>query len=260
MDFDTGMFVRSIYELYSRKNFSKLAQMSNRMLDITDPDRPKAMLTKKERRGLINDWSGMSRQERSYHQREIVKRVKHSLLDFSLLYENLPENRRKEIFEVGDNPTDEEANQLLDGLIDTIAFFYLSLNGESDEKGAYYRPLGRPFSSVLRPGVAKAERRRATRPHWHSVVNVNFSVETSEIAETDVDRIIEKIAEGNATELSGGEARSLIELADKSETHSSAFMEGWDDLGQQIQERREKRDDIRTQEDWDEIAERSDNE
>lgn len=206
-------------------------------------------------------YTGTNAKQQRYERREaIAKRTRQAFHDFAQLYDTVDEHERNRIFNVSEDPTTDEANQLLDSLIDTVAFLYLSMNGGSDRGGAYYRPLGRPFQSILEPGVEKAEQQRATQPSRFSVVNAHLTVDASDIEKTDVERMIDKVAEGDLSDLSGGEARGLLELADKAENQGSLFISGWRELGEKIQQRRAERDDILTQEDWEEIRNLSDEE
>jgi len=96
-----------------------------------------------------------------------------------------------------------------------------------------------------------------------SKVNVDFNVEVDSLEPADVDRIVDKIAEGNVDELSGGEIRSLIRIVDNNDSfpEKTTFgVGGWEDLGKQIAERREERDDIITREEWEKFADLPDEE
>lgn len=280
MDFDTGMFVRSMYRYNSRKSFSKWGKMSKKMLDKTDSDRPYAMLTTDQRSGLINDWRGIApkrkrQRSRSRDQLEIVKRVRHSLLDFSLLFEDLPKKRRAEIFDIDYPPTDDEeeaeqeaaANALQDGLVDMIAFLFLLLEDDPMADGSHPWTRRLTFRRVLKSGVSKAVKRiEGDSLSWLATVDVDYrGVEIIEPESIDTDRVIDKIAEGNVTELSGPEARWLIQLADSNDSlpdsrTGSWGVDGWEDLGQRIAERRSNRDDIITPEDKEELADMSEDE
>lgn len=209
------------------------------MLDTTDPDRPKAMLTKDERQGLINDWSGMSRQERSYHQREIVKRVRNSILDFSLLYEKLPENRRREISDVGENPTTDEMNDFHEGLVDTIAFLYRLCKDKrgSGEGGYQYRPA--TFHQLLEAGISKAETDRQPESEEKPIIDVTFDVDVHEPTDAQIENVIDRMAHQSAATLSGPEARALLHAIDP---HSNLYGDGTKALERLQKEREEHRE------------------
>jgi hypothetical protein len=231
-----------------------------------------AVLTDGQRQYLQGDSSGYTSSSQTDYEKAIVRRVYNSYLDLSLICKNLPESRREEIFDIGCPPADDEeeqkldmaANTLHDGLNDTIALLFLLLEGDYKSTGMHDQIRQLTFRRVLKPGVSKAVKHlEGYEWPWIPSVDVDFNVEVSEPDAVGLDRTIDKIAEGNVDELSGGEIRSLIGIVDTNESFpgkSTFGVGGWEDLGEQIQERRAERDDIITREYMEELAELPDEE
>lgn len=233
-----------------------------------------AVLTEGQRQYLRGDRSGYTSSSQTDYEKAIARRVYNSYIDLSLIFKNLPENRREEIFDIGNRPgnnKDEEeqkmtANNLYDGLNDTVAFLFLLLEDEYNSSGAHGQIQDLTFRRVLDSGVSKAVKQiESGSSPWPPTVEVDFNVETSEPEWADANRIIDKIAEGSVDELSGAKARWFIQFMDKLENdalsqHKGWGVEGWEDLRKQIEERRAERDDIITREDMEELADLPDEE
>lgn len=231
-----------------------------------------AVLTEGQRKYLQNDRSGYTSSSQTDYEKAIARRMYNSIIDLSLIFQNLPESRREEIFDMGCPPANDEeeqklntaANELHDGLNDTIAFLFLLLEGDYKSKGMHDQTRQLTFRRILESGVSNAviELEEYEWP-WLPSVDVDFNVEVSEPNSVDLDRTIDKIAEGKVEELSSSEMRSLIRIVDNNEAFSGKTtfgVSGWEDIGKQIQERREEREDIFTREDWGEFANLSDEE
>ena len=113
------------------------------MFDAEEPDRQNAMLTRDQRQGLLTNWTGRSRQERSYHQRALVERVQNTLKDFWLLCDHLSETRRSEIFDA--EPGTDEYWSIQNDITRAIEFLYTGVGGE------------RGFRGPLKHGVSEGE-------------------------------------------------------------------------------------------------------
>lgn len=231
-----------------------------------DGKRETATLSNGHRKYLLGDRSGYASGTQTDYEKAIARRVFNTYLDFTTILDELPEHRRKEIFDIGHPPendeqeaiNDEKANDLQDGLVDMIAFMFLLLESEDQPTGGHDRIRQLRFRSVLESGVSKAvkELEEYEWP-WIPSVNVDFNVEVNEPEAVDINRTVDKIAEGNVEELSGAEARTLIQLVDNNEgfpEKSDFGVGGWGDLGTQIKKRREERDDIVTREDMNKFA------
>lgn len=170
------------------------------MLDKDDPDRQSAMLTPDQRQGMMNNWCGMDRKQRSYLQRATVSRVENSLRDFRLLEEHLSSDRRDEIFDV--RPGMREHDQLQRDVQAAIAFMYAGLGGESG------------FREPLRWGVADGEVALGNVEH-HLDIQPRFAVDVLERID---DRAVAEAVENEEWDrLSAKDVFTFIKLAARSD-------------------------------------------
>lgn len=232
-----------------------------------------AMLSNAHREYLRSDGTGYASSTQSDYEKAIARRVFNTYLDFSLLIEQLPKDRRVEIFDIGYPPADDDeeekqevaANNLHDGLNDTIAFLFLLLENEHRSPGMHDQIRQLTFRRVLTAGVSKAVKQLEDWSWpWLPTVDVDFNVQTNEPEWADVNRVIDKIAAGNADELSGAKARWFIQFIGELEndplSQEKWDIGGWEDLGEQIQQRRAESEDIITREDMNEFADLPDEE
>jgi hypothetical protein len=177
-----------------------------------------------------------SRQSRSHHRREIAKRTRQAFHDFALLYEVLDEHERNRIFDV-DEPGDEreQTEPFYNALIDTIAFLYLSLEGEVGSDGNLTRSFSMPFDSVLSFGVKRGEKARHPERELLLVtsdfeVDVNYGVDPYKFK-----RAIDKLARQEYSELT---EREMFEILFRfGEMYGR---ESYTRLTERIQDRREE--------------------
>jgi len=128
-------------------------------------ERPRAVLTSDDRSFLLDDPLKPEDHERSERARtgkisRIRKRVRHALLDFTLLDQCLDAEDRKRIFD----PTgraEESSDEILGSVVGLVAFLY-----------AGHQDAGYQFEDSLYAGVREAERRDG----W--VVDPEFSIGT----------------------------------------------------------------------------------
>lgn len=161
-----------------------------------DYERQEAMLTKGERKFLMSDRSGYSRQSQ-YEFREVIKeRVKHSILDFSLLLEHWPEEEREEVF--ADLMNDERGQE---GLADMIAVFYLETR------------FSNRFDHLFGRGIRKAEDSMAgDNPYSVHVQQAREFIERVHVGDTE--HALEKFSRGRKGihEMTDMEMRVLLQL------------------------------------------------
>lgn len=199
-----------------------------------------------EHRGFLTDVDKLflqggkaydSKQQRYDRRRAIRERTREAFKDFSVLYGSLSEEERNKIFDVGESDTDRETlNEFQDGLVDTIAFMYVSLEGESDSDAVHHRTFRVPFDTILQQGVKKGEADRRPGEPFRIMVNVDFDVDVSNMEMLDTERAIDKIARLRSNELTEKEMRSLLHGFDP----ARGLHGDWDDLSDRIRERRDE--------------------
>lgn len=156
-------------------------------------NRSNAMLTKGNREFLKSDGSGYHRQTQKDHRDTIRRRVKDTILDFSLLFEHWPEEERNEVFR---ELMDE--NGSIDELVDVFAFLYSAAH------------VSGAFTEALERGVRKAEYRQSSLEVPHHATQVKFEVERFPKAGLSAVDKYQKGPEGIA-ELTEAEARLLLD-------------------------------------------------
>ncbi|QLD88285.1 hypothetical protein HWV07_04245 [Natronomonas salina] len=199
-----------------------------------------------EHRGFLTDVDKLflqggkaydSKQQRYERRRAIRERTREAFKDFAVLYGSLSEEERNKIFDVGESVTDQEAlNEFQDGLVDTIAFMYLSLEGESDSDAIYHRSFRVPFDTILKQGVKKGEADRQPGETLRIRIAVDFDVDVSNMEMIDAERAIDKIARLRDNELTEKEMQSLLHGFDP----ARGIHGDWDDLSDRIRERRDE--------------------
>lgn len=173
--------------------------------DAEDPDRDRGILSDADRRYLLADrdeWvSERTKQAESRRRNAIQKRVQNALLDFHLLVEYWPAERRDELF-AADVGTAEDA-ELQAVLSDVIRFMYAGLGGPQR------------FERPLREGVEKGE---VTLGNVESglLVSVDFDVDYS--TAHDIRGVIEDIRGGEWSEISSTDILALFRFAQSTNT------------------------------------------
>ncbi|MFC6723445.1 hypothetical protein ACFQE1_03375 [Halobium palmae] len=164
----------------------------------TDVERKRGVLTKKDREYLLGNITYESQQERNRRQ-HIRRRVKNSIIDFSLL-DRLESRDRKQIIASlrneagkGDDQAEGESQQLLSGLTGIARFLYLASTD-----------AGIPFSEILKEGIRQAEKERtgqlvadvdlnieylSTDPHKIDDVFIGLDVEMDSLSEEEREEV-----------------------------------------------------------------------
>lgn len=207
----------------------------------------KGFLTKVDREFLTGEreYTGDNAKQQRYERREaIAARARQAFRDFELLFDELDEQERNRIFDVGDAFTDHEAtNEFHDALVDTLAFMYLSLEGEIESNAIRHRSFRVPFDTILRQAVKRGEAARYERDLSRSRVHVEFDVDVQEGGDMlRLERAIEKVARMQFNELTEEEMYSLLYFYEPDGALQTLGGEGgYSALDERI---REKRDEL----------------
>ena len=169
-------------------------------------DRKRGILTPSDRkylRGCVE----YADENAAYNTRKRIRqRVFDSLLDFSLLFEQMEESDVQHVFMTS---TSEEEALLRSGLTHAIAFIYYA--------GFGFHP---PFEGLLKSGVSIAENKLA-EPGTRDV-SVTFEVESTQrvFTEATVDSLIQKIEQGRERELTPAELTGFVRYLAQSDEFS----------------------------------------
>ncbi|WP_331235138.1 hypothetical protein [Natronorarus salvus] len=205
-------------------------------------------LTHTDRRFLIGkkEYTGENAKQQRYQRREaIAARARQAFHDFALLYDSVDEHERDRIFDVGDDVTDYDAiNGFHDALVDTLAFIYLSLEGEVGSNTILHRgrSFSVPFDTILTQAVKKGEISRYDREMLGSMVSVEFDVDVREGADSlRTERAMDKIVRNRFNELTEEEMYSLLYSYAPGGALEVLGSGGYTRLDERV---REKRDDL----------------
>lgn len=164
---------------------------------MTDDDRERGILTPADRDYLRNP-DEYSRQASHQREQAIRKRTRDALLDSTVLFENLDEDLRKDIFGVdtgGKSPSERrEWAHVEDGAAAFIAFLYLALNERFGGGG------GGGFESTLKNAMSRV----AEENGW---ILEDFDFRAEFTRAPDSENLLEKFNAGYA---SPGEAIYLL--------------------------------------------------
>ncbi|MFB6254006.1 MAG: hypothetical protein ABEI06_05305 [Halobacteriaceae archaeon] len=125
---------------------------------------------------------------------EIRQRVQHTLFDFAILLQELEPRDRKQIFKDIRAPGERDDDQIneetyredeLGGLVQTLGFLYLGADDATIS-----------FETVLEHGISVA--RSTDQAHPFAVRGVSVTID--EELETDIEQLVEKVAEGQRLE------------------------------------------------------------
>jgi len=202
-------------------------------------------LTNTDKAFLRGEKEYETKQGRYDRRRAIAERTRQAFRDFALLCDELNEDERNRIFDVGptesaptekalqagfakafgDNdgveelPGEEELREyreeyearanLREGVVGTLGFLYLALEGPADRPIPQQRGFRYRFSQVLDGAVRWAENERRQGDIPPAVVDVTFDVDVYN-PELDYEYAVEKFARGQQNELSDREIRSLL--------------------------------------------------
>lgn len=168
--------------------------------------RKNAMLTTEDRRWLTGEktYDGQHAKQQRYQRRnDIRERVYNSVLDFTILFEDLDEEERRKIFgTVTDDGRqwDDTDPEFRDGVRDALAFFLRGI-GVSALMRAGSTGEARIPELLLETALSRAGRRDG-----FLIEEVDIDIDATEIAVPDV---LERLEAGQ--ELSSGELYLLME-------------------------------------------------
>lgn len=167
---------------------------------MADVDRPRGILTPADRRFLRGDVTLGSEQSRYDARYRIRQRTRDALFDFPLLFDELADRDREQIF-------DGRTAGLTDALADAIGFVYLgAASTDADSQ------------RIVAEGVRRAERR--LRGSDCPALDVELSVDAAD--EERVEEIAACIGDGAVHELSERDLRTLANLLAEQEDLSLA--------------------------------------
>lgn len=157
---------------------------------MADVDRSRGILTPADRRFLLGDVTLGSEQSRYDARYRIRQRTRDALLDFPLLFEQLADRDRKQVF-------DADSEEVADAIVDAIAFLYLGAS-----------TLGSDPERLLSAGIRRAERRK--RGPDCPLLDVELSVAATD--EERVDHIARCVGDGAVHDLDDRDLRVLARL------------------------------------------------
>jgi len=166
-----------------------------------------------------------SKQGRYQRRRAIRDRTRGAFRDFAFLFHTLERKEANKIFD----PPEEEAEQVFDDMIKTVAFLYDNLRAPpGGASGQKERTVEETFRQVLYGGVSAAEHKRLSADETGSRfapvvpdnwVDVDFEVTVKELPDVDPDRALEKLAQMEVDELTEPELREIVRRLVKSERY-----------------------------------------
>ena len=209
-------------------------------------DRENGFLTDRDKAFLRSNangddyYTGENAKNQRYETREVIaERARQAFHDFALLYDTLDQHERDRIFDVADDVTDHDAvNDFHSALVDTVAFLYLSLEGEAGTDTVLHRERSFqvPFDAILTQGVKRGEISRYEKERLNNMVNVEFGVDVTEGTDyLRTQRAVDKIARSRFSELTEEEMYSLLFLYDLDVMNG-----GYARLEEQVAEKREE--------------------
>lgn len=202
-------------------------------------------LTNTDKAFLRGEKEYETKQGRYDRRRAITERTQQAFRDFALLCDELDEHERNRIFDVGptegaptekavqaglaqafgddddleEAPGEEEIREyrqqyekranLRQGVMGTLGFLYLALEGPADKPIPQPRGFRYRFPQVLEGAVRWAENERRQGDIPPAAVDVTFDVDVYN-PELDFEYAVEKFARGQQNELSDREIRSLL--------------------------------------------------
>lgn len=169
-------------------------------------DRPRGVLSQADREFLKGKKEFASEQSRRDARYRIRQRIRHAVLDFSLILHHLEKRDRRQIFSSYDdklseegqrNPSKEDVREVVEntmfasGVSDTIAFLYLGLGG-----------VNQSFEPILESAVKTAEEERG-----YIIRDMAVNIDVSR-GLPNTDHLQQKLAQGAG--LTEDELRALI--------------------------------------------------
>lgn len=181
------------------------AVVSGEMPSDPDASRPRGVLSGADRRYLKDPESYAqehSRQSVRERKKAIRERTRNALLDFQILFEELPPEERKKIF----TPPGARTTEFEEAIISLLGFVY----GEADPL-----PQLSSFETLLSAGIRRATRQMAGGEDL--TVEVDFGVHVESPDSVNWTDVVDKAKSGNFDSLSEVEIRAFVREYAKAE-------------------------------------------
>ncbi|EJN57714.1 hypothetical protein [Halogranum rubrum] len=168
-------------------------------------DRGRGILTPSDREFLLGRKTDYTEHSKKQKRNRIRRRLRNSILDFSILFDHLEDRDRETVF----NPEADARDDYTQGVIDMLGFLHLGTMG-------YHVP----FKDMLGQGVNRAEQKLAGSDY--RMVTVDFNVDP--VGQIDVDEVVDKLDGGNFDQITDEELRAFVRLMTESEDFSASTM------------------------------------
>jgi hypothetical protein len=166
---------------------------------VADDSRPRGTLTEADRKFLKASESEReeeyTRQSRTNARRRIQERIKMSILDFSIILENLSEEERREIF----TTTPEDSAAFRDGITGFIGLVFTE---------ALANPTLLRFESLVRRGIERAYRKMSGSQEVRVGVELDWNAEP--MSHNHLDEIEAKVEAGEWDDLTESELKAFL--------------------------------------------------
>ena len=167
--------------------------------------RPRGILSPADRAYLTGEADLASDQSVYDARYRIRERIRHALLDFTLLFDHLADADRTQVFQ----PEDHGREAFTEGLVSAVAFLYLGT--------AVYEP---PRENLFAEGI----RRAAEREHGEESAFCSVRIDVEQPTRVQLERVIRCVETGAYHELGENELRALACLLHREERGESALL------------------------------------
>lgn len=162
------------------------------MASESEPDeRPRGILSPADRRWLRGETEYQHASTKSRRKSTVRERIKNGLLDFTLLFEELDDNLRGEVF--------EDADALSEARVAALAFWYVSGSDLSNEH------VDRAFETALEEAIEAAFEKAAVGVGG---VNATISIGRVQLLEK-LFRALDETSDGDLADLPIAQLRRL---------------------------------------------------
>lgn len=180
----------------------------DRNTPATDPDRPRGILTVGDREFLrttpVETGDGLERQKR-YRIRE---RIRNAFLDFSVIWGYLSEEDTDALF-------DSPPSEVVEGMTAALSFIYQGTRDGVEVDGRD----SKSFESMLKRAIKTAVFHQGERLPAAGYIDVRFENDSIVVEETmpqdvDIEKVGEKIENGEVDDLTHAQALAFLQLYD----------------------------------------------
>lgn len=156
-------------------------------------DRPRGILSPADRAFLLGE-ADLDTEQSIYDTRyRIRQRVRHAILDFTLLFEHLADRDRDQVFD----STADDRDAFTEAIINALAFFYLGTEGHDP-----------PRENLLAESVRRAERRSMHGDP--AIITAHVTVEHA--GRDRLSAVLDRIEAGDFHELTDDDLRAFAQL------------------------------------------------